>query len=64
MDPATVGILSMWLKFFSDMALDAYIDAQNKGYTPDQLKAMVADEEARKKTLDAAWAEMKANAGL
>jgi hypothetical protein len=54
----------MWIKFFTDMAMDAYIDAQNKGYTPEQLKAMVADEEARKKTLDAAWDQLKANAGV
>lgn len=64
MDPAELAVISMWIKFFTDMAMDAYIDAQNKGYTPEQLKAMVADEESRKKTLDAAWDQLKANAGL
>lgn len=64
MGPQELAIISMWVKFFTDMAMDAYIDAQQKGYTPDQLKAMVETEEGRKKALDAAWAEMKANAGL
>ena len=46
------------------MGIDAYIDAKNKGYTPDQLEAMVATEEGRKDTIDAAWEVMKRNAGL
>jgi len=64
MTPAELSILSMWIKFFSDMAMDAYIDAQQKGYTPEQLKAMVETEEGRKKALDAAWDQMKTNAGI
>lgn len=64
MDPATISTISLWVKFFSDMAIDMYIEKQQEGYTPDQLKAMVTSEETRKKTLDAAWQEMKANAGL
>lgn len=63
MSPAEMAVISMWLKFFTDMAMDAYIDAQNKGYTPEQLEAMVASEETRKKTLDAAWQQLKDNAG-
>jgi len=64
MDPVMLASLSVWVKFFSDMAIDLWIEKQQEGYTPDQLKMMVASEESRKKTLDAAWEEMKANAGL
>jgi len=64
MTPAEIALITQFLKFGTDIAIDMYIEGQNRGYTPDQLEAMITGEEARKKTLDAAWQQMKTNAGL
>jgi len=63
-DPATIIAFMPIAKFFSDMAVDFYIDGIQKGYTPEQLLKMIETEEGRKKVLDASWDQMKANAGV
>ena len=62
MTPAEIAIIMSFVKFGTDMAVDAYIDLQQQGYTPDQLKAMIESEVSRKKILDANWAQMVAEA--
>lgn len=63
MDPAEIAALSALLKLLTDIGMDMYIEAQNKGYTPEQLVAMVESEEGRKKIQDAAWEQLKIDVG-
>lgn len=63
MDPAEIAALSALLKLLTDIDMDMYIEAQNRGYTPEQLVAMVESEEGKKKIQDAAWEQLKIDVG-
>lgn len=63
-DPATLALIEIGIKLGTDIATDIIIESQQKGYTPDQLRAMLQSETDRKNAVDAAWNQMKADAGL
>ncbi len=64
MTPAEMTVVVGLIKLGTDIGMDMYIEAQKQGYTPDQLLAMISDEETRKNAQNAAWAQMKVDAGL
>lgn len=64
MDKDELAAISVWLKFFGDLAIDLWMEKRQEGYTPDQLKVMVEDEQIRHSAVNAAWDDMKLKAGI